>query len=133
MASSKPLITIALLALGASVGATLRYTVAIWASEQFDGHFPYGTLFVNVGGSVLLGLFMTLVALRSDISSELRVLIATGFCGSLTTFSTFSYETVTLLNQGHYPLALTNVIMNVLLTLAGVVLGSMVARLLVVG
>ncbi len=122
--------TILILAIGATAGATLRYYMSIWAAARFGTAFPYGTLLVNVLGSFILGCFLTLATQRLAISPQMRLLISTGFCGSLTTFSTLSYETVGLLNEGDYLASALNAFGSLALGLACVVLGAAVARAL---
>lgn len=122
--------TILLLALGATLGATTRYYVNLWSLTRFGLAFPYGTLIVNIVGSFILGGFLTLATGRLAISPELRLLVTAGFCGSLTTFSTFSYETVALLTGGSYLSAALNILANVTLSIAAVILGSTLARAL---
>lgn len=120
--------TILFVALGATIGASLRYAVALWAAAHLGATFPYGTLLVNVIGSFILGLFLTIVTERLAISTEWRLVIATGFCGSLTTFSTFSYETVQLLTEGSYLAGALNIGANVVLSIVGVLGGVALAR-----
>jgi CrcB protein len=115
---------------GAGAGATLRYYLSLWAAARFGTTFPYGTLIVNIVGSVLLGGFFTLTTERFDISPDVRLLVATGFCGSLTTFSTFSYETMGLLNRGSYLSGALNAFGSLALGLVGVVLGAALVRAL---
>jgi CrcB protein len=124
------LMTILVLALGATLGAAARYYVTLWMTARFGAAFPYGTLLINVLGSFLLGAFVTLSSEWSAIGPELRLLVATGFCGSFTTFSTFSNETLFLLTSGHYIGAVVNVVGSVLLGLGGAVLGVMLMRAL---
>ncbi len=120
-----------LIALGATMGATLRYYLTIWAATQLGIGFPYGTLLVNGIGSFVLGFFLILVSVRMQSSNmHLRLLVATGFCGSLTTFSTFSYETVELLNNGNLTGAFVNVAGSLVLGLLAVVAGIALARTL---
>lgn len=116
------------LALGATLGATVRYYVTIWAAEQFGVLFPYGTLIVNVVGSFLLGFFLVFVSLRLPGTTHLKLLISTGFCGSLTTFSTFGYETVELITNGNYWVALLNIAVSLFVGFAAVVVGMALAR-----
>jgi CrcB protein len=113
---------------GAGAGAALRYYMSLWAAARFGTTFPYGTLLVNIAGSVLLGGFLTLATERFEMSPDLRLLVATGFCGSLTTFSTFSYETMELLNRGSYLSGVLNAFGSLALGLLGVVLGAALAR-----
>lgn len=125
------MLPIVLLAVGATLGAATRYYVTLWAAQQFGVGFPYGTMIVNVVGCIILGGFLTLAAERPYVSSETRLLISTAFCGSLTTFSTFSYETVALLSSGNYMAGVLNVVVSVALGLLGVLLGIVLVRSLV--
>jgi len=123
------LASLAAIALGATAGALLRYGVAVWSGERWGDAFPWATLIVNVAGSLILGCFMALAAER-PVFAGLRLLVATGFCGSLTTFSSFGYETMALAARGAYAGAAANVLANLLLSLAAVVCGAMLARLM---
>lgn len=114
----------ATLALGATLGALLRYQLSLWAAARFGPRFPMGTLLVNMVGSLLLGFVLALPALNA----RTRLAVATGFCGSLTTFSTFSYETVALFERGNVSAALLNVVVSVLAGLLCVILGAALAR-----
>jgi CrcB protein len=127
---NRTLMTILVLALGATLGAAARYYVTLWMEARFGAAFPYGTLLINVLGSFLLGAFITLSSEWSTIGPELRLLVATGFCGSFTTFSTFSNETLFLLTSGSYLSAVLNVVGSVLLGLLGAVLGVVLVRTL---
>lgn len=120
--------TFLLLALGATCGAAARYYTTLWAARQFGVAFPYGTLIVNIVGCLILGAFLTLALERPGIGPQTRLLISTAFCGSLTTFSTFSYETVALLSSGSYLAAALNAVGSVLLGLLGVWLGMTLVR-----
>ncbi|GGO85131.1 fluoride efflux transporter CrcB [Wenjunlia tyrosinilytica] len=92
-----------LVALGAAVGAPLRYLTDRWVSARTASGFPWGTFTVNIVGSLVLG-----VVLRAG-SPDLRLLIGTGLCGALTTFSTFGYETLRLIESGANGQAAANV------------------------
>ena len=92
--------------------------------------FPYGTLAVNVLGSFILGLVMTLSLERGLISAETRILLGTGFCGGFTTMSTFSYETLILLQYGSVTAALRNIALSFGACLSAVWLGSVAGRVL---
>lgn len=122
--------TILILAFGATLGAATRYYLTLWMTARFGTAFPYGTLLVNLIGSFILGCFLTLAIGRFEISPQVRLLVATGFCGSLTTFSTLSYETVTLLERGSYLAGLLNAFGSLALGLGSVVLGAIVARVI---
>ena len=89
------------IALGAIAGSLSRYYLGIWFVQKFGNTFPYGTLFINITGSFAMGFFVTFALENSTmISPEVRFLIAVGFLGSYTTFSTYELEAMTLLKQG---------------------------------
>lgn len=115
-----------LIALGGGVGSVCRYYGQLLVVRYFAQPFPLGTLLVNVLGCLLIGLFYALAERGTIASPEMRLLLTTGFCGGFTTFSTFSYETLTLLENGHYALVALYVAGSVLLglfaTFAGVAL-----------
>ncbi|NUU25965.1 MAG: fluoride efflux transporter CrcB [Streptomycetaceae bacterium] len=94
--------------LGAAVGAPLRYLTDRAVQSRHDAVFPWGTLTVNVVGSLVLGL-LTGAAAAGAASADVRLLVGTGFCGALTTYSTFSYETLRLAEQGARAYAAANV------------------------
>ena len=111
-------------------GAITRYLVGGWVYRLLPGTFPFGTLTVNVLGSLLLGAVFQLGTERAVLSPELRIALGTGFLGAFTTFSSFSLETVNLLREGSLMLAVANVGGNVLLCLGAVMLGMALVRLL---
>ena len=104
--------TYLLIALGGAVGANARFIAATLAASRWGTRLPWGTLLINVSGSFLLGLFLTVPALGTDSG---RALLATGFCGGYTTFSTFTFETVALEERGEWRFAVGNVLLNVVL------------------
>ena len=110
------------IASGGAVGAVVRYGVSGWVQNAAQGAFPWGTLCVNVAGSLLIGLFWGLSELTS-LSPAVRLFFAIGFLGSFTTFSTFSLETFSLLRDRETMLALTNIGLNNVLSLACVFAG----------
>ena len=97
----------------AAVAAPARYLLDAAVSHRLAGAFPWGTFLVNVTGSLLFG-FVTGLALGHDLGRTLRIVLGTGFCGAYTTFSTFGYETVRLVEDG----ALNEALRNALGTLA---------------
>ena len=118
------------IAIGASLGANARYLVGIWAADRFNASFPYGTFIVNITGSLLLGFIITLATERLTISPETRLLLAVGFLGSYTTFSSYTVESVGLLrDSGLWP-SLVNILGNNLIGLVCVVIGILLARLI---
>lgn len=115
-----------LISLGAVLGANARYWLGGWAAEKFGAAFPYGTLIINLTGSFVLGLFVTLITDRFLVDPNWRLLIAIGFLGSYTTFSTYTYESVNLMLSGQPGLGLLNLfgssILGALAAIAGIVL-----------
>ncbi len=115
-------------AIGAVAGACLRFAVARFASKIIAADFPYGTLFINVSGSLLLGFFMIWVTERVLADIKWSWVLATGFCGGYTTFSSFAFESMALLEQGRYLLFAGNVLLTNVLCLAAVLGGMALAR-----
>lgn len=116
------------IALGAVVGASARYFLSGFIAKVFPSSFPYGTLIINVTGSLLLGFFLVWTSERVLIDARWRLLIAIGFCGSYTTFSSYAFETFALVEQGQWLLMGLNVIASNLLCLASVLAGAALAR-----
>ena len=108
-------------ALGGAAGSLLRYGAGQALGPARPGAFPWHTFAVNVAGSLLLGAIVALVP--RDDPHHLRALLAVGFCGGLTTFSTFGYETVSLLQSRAYAVALAYAAGSFLIALLAVVLG----------
>jgi CrcB protein len=120
---------ILLISLGAALGANARYWIGVWAARHLGVAFPYGTFFVNVTGSLALGFLVTLTSEHIPISPELRLLLAVGFLGAYTTFSSFAVESLTLAqNSGHWH-GLLNIFANNLVGLACALAGMWLARL----
>lgn len=113
---------------GGFIGACLRYLITLNAPKVFGTQLPYGTLSANVIGGLLIGVIMELSTTTSCISPNLRLLLATGLMGGLTTFSTFSYETVNLFSEGSYISGTLNIGLNLFLSLGGVVVGKLVTH-----
>lgn len=107
---------VALLTLGGAVGTNARYWLGRWiSSHPWAQHFPLGTFVINVSGSLIFAATAVLCLERKTtiVRAEWFLLIATGFCGAYTTFSTFEWETFQLVRNGHWPLALLNVLGSV--------------------
>ena len=116
------------LGLFGGMGCVARYMVSGWMYQFAGRSLPYGTLAVNVIGSLILGLIME-GSLRSTLlSPEIRIGLTVGFMGGFTTFSTFSYETVRLLEEGSLFAAGANILLNVILCISAAVLGIFLAR-----
>ncbi len=120
-----------LIGLGGFLGANARYLVSGWAAERWGASFPFGTLFVNVTGSLALGFFLTFANERALIDPRWRFFLAIGFIGAYTTFSTYAFESFAFLDERQGWLALVNLFANNLISLIGVLMGSALARWLV--
>src|SRR5262252_9418537 len=93
---------IAAVAVGGALGSVARYLLGSFIQDRVATAFPVGTLVINVVGSVLLGFFVQIGLASSAFGPEIRFFLTTGFCGGFTTFSTFSYETFKLVEDGEY-------------------------------
>jgi CrcB protein len=118
---------IALISLGASVGAVLRWLAGLWLNERWQG-FPLGTLFVNCIGGLLVGVALAWMERTPD--EMLRLLLVTGVLGGFTTFSAFSVESLLLLQRGEWLLALWHTLAHVVGALACAALGFRLAAVL---
>ncbi|GAB4548049.1 MAG: hypothetical protein Fur002_24610 [Anaerolineales bacterium] len=116
------------ISIGAVAGANARYWLGGWAAEKFGAAFPYGTLIINVTGSLVLGFFLTLIAERFIVDAHWRLLIAVGFLGSYTTFSTYTYESVNLILGGQAWLGALNLLGGSLLGAAAALVGVLLGR-----
>jgi len=119
-----------LIAIGGMAGALSRYALSKWIYRAVNDVFPWGTLAVNLSGSLLIGVLFELFE-QTVIPTDLRSLVAIGFLGSYTTFSTYTLETVSLLREGELRLCLANVALSNVLGLMLVVMGMHGARLLI--
>jgi CrcB protein len=108
--------------LGAGLGGLVRYTVGIWTQTAVGAQFPWGTLLVNVSGSLLLT-FLYVLLEGTTGTPEWRAFLGIGFCGGYTTFSTFTYEAVRLLQDGEWQHAMLYIFGSLLLSLTAALLG----------
>jgi CrcB protein len=122
-------------AVGSAIGGVARWAVGGWMQRTLGGVpptvFPVGTLFVNATGSFVLGALAVLMARQSGVASQdsvVRLMLAVGFCGGYTTFSTFSLDTVALLESRGWAAAVTNVAGNLGLGIGGLLLGMVAGR-----
>lgn len=120
--------TLLLVMVGAAFGAPSRWILDRFVASRHKGDFPWGTIIINVSGSLLLGVILGATALTGD--PGLVALAGVGFCGGFTTFSTFSFETVRLLEDGDHRLALGNVSLTLAAGLVAAVAGWYLGRLL---
>lgn len=111
--------------IGGFIGCCLRYIISSYSLKLFGNQIPYGTLIVNVLGGILIGFLMDF-SIRYNISPNIKLFLITGLLGGLTTFSTFSYETMTFLNNGSYLLGTLNTLLNLFLSFGGVILGKLI-------
>jgi CrcB protein len=117
-----------LVALGGALGSVSRFLLGPALQRAFDATFPVGTLFINITGSLILGFVMRLAVEGVNVTPEARAFIAVGFCGGFTTFSTFSFEAMRLLEDGEGWRAAMYVFASVLLSLAAAFVGLVAAR-----
>jgi len=122
-----------IVAFGSGLGGMLRYYISDLVQKNSSSLFPYGTLTVNIIGSFIIGLILFYLDSIKLISAEMRVFLTVGLCGGLTTFSTFSFETVKLIQDSEYLLAGTNVLLNVFTTLLAVLLAAFISKLIIGG
>lgn len=113
--------------LGGFIGANARYIVGDWVKSRWGADFPYGTFLINITGCFILGIFGTLLQ-RYAWNDNLRLLVAVGFVGAYTTFSTFEYESLQLITDGAWGKALLNLIGSVVLGFMAAYLGVILAR-----
>jgi CrcB protein len=116
------------IALGAIPGALCRYYLTVGLAKWLGENFPYGTMFVNLSGSFLMGFIVTLALERALISPDLRLFLAVGFLGSYTTFSTYTLDNDLFLRSGNWGMGLFYSLGSLIFGVIGLELGSFLAR-----
>lgn len=119
-----------LISIAAIVGANLRYLLSRLAARELGPVFPYGTLFINIVGSFIVGFFVIWTSERVLIDPRWRLLVVIGFCGSFTTFSSYAFETMAYFEGGQWGLMLINIFSNNVLCLGAALAGMALARVL---
>ena len=119
-----------IISLGAVVGANARYLISRFAAKAMGPVFPYGTLFINVSGSMIVGFFLIWASERALVDPRWRLLVVVGFCGAFTTFSSYAFETMAYFEQGQWLLMCTNILTNNVLCLAAALAGMALARVI---
>lgn len=122
------LVLIGYAALGGAIGTVARYLLTLAIQPRAGAGFPVATLLINVTGSILLGFLMRYGLESTTASPEVRLLLTTGFCGGYTTFSTFSYETARLIEDGEWHRGLAYITASVVFSLGGIFIGFALAR-----
>jgi CrcB protein len=116
-----------MVAIGGAAGSLARYILGTAIAARAGGRFPFGTVIINITGSFLIGFLMTALTARALPSPNLRLLLVIGFLGGYTTFSSFEWETLGLVRDGTYWLALVNSLGSVIAGFIAVWLGAMLA------
>ena len=119
-----------MIGIGGVLGANARYLLSGWAANRFGTVFPYGTIIINVSGAILLGFLMAFLQDRAFVHPNYRLFLATGFCGAYTTFSTFTYESLVLMQNGSFLLAFINLFGSLAVGMIGVFLGFALGRII---
>lgn len=119
------------ISLGAIAGALSRYYLTLWFANRFGISFPYGTFFINLSGCLAMGFFATLTLQKVEIiSPEIKLMVATGFLGAYTTFSTYGLDTIGLIRSGNLLIATSYWAGSAILGIICIQLGVIFARLL---
>jgi CrcB protein len=115
-------------AIGGALGSLARYALGLWIYERMGTRFPYGTFVINITGSFVIGLVLTVLDDRMGLPAAWRLAIPIGFIGAYTTFSTFEYETLRAVQHGQSAIAILYVTLSLLMGFAAVWLGTVAGR-----
>ena len=122
------MLDVLVISLGAIAGANARYFLSRYAVNLLGPVFPYGTLVINVAGSLMVGFFLIWTSERVLADPRWRLLVVVGFCGAFTTFSSYAFETMAYFEQGQWALVIANILSNNLLCLFASLSGMALAR-----
>lgn len=122
------MMNILIIGIGGFIGSIARYGMAVWIGQRWGRIFPLGTFVINVSGSFVIGLLMTLFTERLLVNPQWRLLLVVGFLGAYTTFSTFEYETGALVRDSEWLIAAMNVVFSVTVGFIALKLGEMLAK-----
>jgi CrcB protein len=122
------LIKYLMVGVGGFLGSVLRFWLGSFIGGRLGARFPYGTFVINVTGSFLIGMIVTVLAAKAHWSPNWRYLILIGFIGGYTTFSTFEFETLRLAQDGQMLMAILNVTLSVVVGFVGVWAGAIAGR-----
>ncbi len=117
-----------IIGIGGFLGAIARYVVSAWIGQRWGRSFPLGTFAINVSGSFLIGLLMSLFTERFMVNPQWRLFLTVGFLGAYTTFSTFEYETGSLLRDGEWLVAALNIGLSVVAGFAALKIGEIISK-----
>ena len=117
-----------LIFIGGGLGSLARFSLSKFIQEHIDKSFPFGTLGVNVLASIILGIFVGMVEIKSLTNPNYKALIAIGFCGGFSTFSTFSNDTLQLIQNNRILEALMNILLNVILCILAIFGGIILVK-----
>ncbi|MDD3012093.1 MAG: fluoride efflux transporter CrcB [Candidatus Gastranaerophilales bacterium] len=118
-----------LIFLGGGIGASLRYLLTVLSYKHFDVNYPIGTFIVNIIGCLFIGFVMALIMSKTHILNDnLKLFLTVGLAGGFTTFSTFSYESLTLLKNGQVLTGMIYMVLSPLACLGAVYLGTYFAK-----
>lgn len=120
--------TLLLIGLGGFMGANLRYWMTLWVTQRLGQNFPWGTLMINLVGSLLLAVFIGWSAQHMTLDPRVRMLLAIGFFGAFTTFSTYANESILLAESGNWLGMVGNVLGTNLVCLVGAIVGLAIGR-----
>lgn len=119
-----------IIGVGGFLGAVTRYAVSLWIGQRWGRIFPLGTFFINVSGSFLIALVMSLSTERLMLNPQWRLFLAVGFLGAYTTFSTFEFETGNLLRDGEWMIAGLNVVLSVVAGFIALKIGDVISKMI---